>query len=359
VAGVPGHRRTLRLDLTYRGDAFHGWQRQPGLRTVQGVVEEILERLLGAPHTLVSCGRTDAGAHARQHVTSLRTTHAMPAEELATALDALLPDDVGVVDLCDVPASFHAQRDAVWKWYRYRVLLSRRRQPLVGARAWRRATAPALDRLTSATAPLLGRHDFSSFANSGSTPGRTMVRTMHALIWRAGEADGDDGLRDATRSASAVPWIALDVVGDGFLYKMVRTLVGTVFEAAGHTDPAARVREVLAARDRRRAGIAVPADGLTLMAVGVACADARAAPAAALPAGWAADGTGSVPGMPADLVSALRAADVAAGRCGPRPPHEGRTGHAGPQADIDPSAAVGPEPAPGSARGRRATRRSP
>jgi len=243
--------RTLRLDLTFDGTAFEGWQRQARGRTVQGEVERALERILGAPHGVVGCGRTDAGVHAEHLVASFRTAHAMPASELARALDAVLPPDVGVREAREAPPGFHARRDALWKWYRYRVLVSARKDPLRRRRVWRTARAPTLEALRAAAAPLVGRHDFASFANTGSNPGST-VRTLHALQWsRAG-----DELR-------------LDVVGDGFLYKMVRTLVGTLLREARRPDPATAVRAILAARDRGAAGpVAAPA-GLSLMAVAV------------------------------------------------------------------------------------------
>ena len=244
--------RTLRLDLQFDGTAFEGWQRQATGRTVQGEVEAALARVLGREHGVVGCGRTDAGVHAEQLVASFRTDHRMPAEELERALDAVLPEDVGVLALREAESAFHAQRDAVWKWYRYRILASRRKRPLRRLRTWRLARVPALDALAAGAAALEGRHDFVSFANTGSSPGRSTVRSIHHLRWsRAGDE------------------LHLDAVGDGFLYKMVRTLVGTLLEAAESPDPAAAVRRMLAARDRRAAGAAAPACGLTLMAVAV------------------------------------------------------------------------------------------
>lgn len=244
--------RTLRLDLQFDGSAFEGWQRQAEGRTVQGEVERALATVLGTPHGVVGCGRTDAGVHARQLVASLRTEHAMGVEELERALDAVLPDDVGVLSLREVPASFHAQRDALWKWYRYRILTSRRKRPLVRRRTWRMARVPPLEHLAAAAAALEGRHDFASFANTGSSPGASTERTLFRLRW---SRDGDE--------------LRLDAVGDGFLYKMVRTVVGTLLQAAVEPDPAAAVRRILARRDRRAAGPAAPATGLTLMAVAV------------------------------------------------------------------------------------------
>ena len=242
--------RVLRLDLTFDGTEFEGWQRQERGRSVQAEVEAALERVLGVPHAVVGCGRTDAGVHARRLVASTRTASALPAARLARALDAVLPRDVGVLAVHDAPPGFHALRDARWKWYRYAVLVAPGRRPLLEARTWRRAGAPDLAALAAAASALVGRHDFASFANSGS-PRRGTVRTLFSAAWsRRGRG------------------LFFDVVGDGFLYRMVRTLVGTQWAAAREADPAAAVRAVLAARDRRRAGAAAPARGLTLIDVG-------------------------------------------------------------------------------------------
>ena len=242
-------RRTLRLDLQFDGERFEGWQRQASARTVQGEVEAALARILGAPHGVVGCGRTDAGVHALHHVSSFRTEHPMAAADLGRALDAVLPEDIGVLDAREVAPGFHAQKHAAWKWYRYRILVCRRKRPLRRGRVWRLPGVPDLERLEVAARVLCGRHDFRSFANAGSTPGST-VRTLQRLTWRWADDE-----------------VHLDAVGDGFLYKMVRTLVGTLLAAAQAADPTAAAKAVLDARDRSAAGRAVPAHGLCLMAV--------------------------------------------------------------------------------------------
>ncbi len=242
--------RTLRLELAYDGAAFAGWQRQVGERSVQAEVETALERVLGAPHRVVGAGRTDAGVHARRMVASTRTRSTLPAARLTKALDALLPRDVGVLRVREAPAGFHALKHARWKWYRYTLLEAPTRHPLDEARAWRRSRLPAAAALEAAAAELVGRHDFAAFASAGS-PRLSTVRTLFIARWS----------RRGRR-------LRFDVVGDGFLYRMVRTLVGTMLRAAALADPARAVRAVLESRDRRAAGACVPAHGLTLMDVG-------------------------------------------------------------------------------------------
>ncbi len=250
-AGEPSLERTLRVDLEFDGTRFEGWQRQAEGRTVQGEVEAALARILGEAHTVIGCGRTDAGVHAEQHISSFRTRHPMPAQDLERALDAVLPEDVGVLALREVPAAFHAQHSAAWKWYRYRILASRRCRPLRRQRTWRLGTVPPLEALNAGAAALVGEHDFASFANVGSAP-RSTVRRVHRLRWSCA---GDE--------------IRMDAVGDGFLYKMVRTVVGTLLQSAGESNPEAAVRTIREARARDAAGPAAPALGLTLMAVAV------------------------------------------------------------------------------------------
>lgn len=248
TAPAPGPR-TLRIDLQFDGTHFLGWQRQARGRTVQAEVEAALERVLGAPHAVVASGRVDAGAHARHLVASTRTAATLPAPRLGRALDAVLPEDLGVLAVCDAPAGFHARRAALWKWYRYRILVAPTRRPLRRRWAWHRPRAPAPAALGAAAAVLEGGHDFRSFANLGSTPTPT-VRTLYRLRVTA---RGDE--------------VRVDAVGDGFLYKMVRNLVGSLLDAARTADPAGAAAAMLAARDRRAAGRAAPAHGLVLMAV--------------------------------------------------------------------------------------------
>lgn len=243
--------RTLRVDLEYDGAAFSGWQRQATDRTVQGVLEDALARLLSSPTPVVGAGRTDAGVHALAAVASFRTASALAPEVVLRALDALLPDDVGVLAVTEAPG-FHALRDARWKWYRYTWLRSRTRRVHERRTSWRVEGPFDLGAVRAAADRLRGRHDFASFQASGS-PRRSTVRTL------AGVRVLEDG-----------PRVHLDLVGDGFLYGMVRAVAGTLFEVGRGVRDAASVDALVAARDRRRAGPAAPAHGLTLVRVGYA-----------------------------------------------------------------------------------------
>jgi tRNA pseudouridine38-40 synthase len=251
--------RVVRLDLTFDGTDFRGWQRQKEGRTVQAVVEGALERLLGAQHAVVASGRLDAGTHASMLVVSFRTSHAMPAAVLARALDAVLPEDVGVLDASDAAPGFHARRAAAWKWYRYTLLRTRGKRPLWRRTAWHRSGPLDARALAEGAAALVGRHDFLSFAAAGPLRGGS-VRTLHALRWS-----------EERLPLERTDLLHLDAVGEGFLHHMVRNVVGTLVQCASPDGGGAdRVRAALAARDRRAAGPTAPAHGLRLVAVGAA-----------------------------------------------------------------------------------------
>jgi tRNA pseudouridine38-40 synthase len=203
-------------------------------------------------------------------VASCPTAAPVDVHRLARGLDAVLPEDVGVRAVAVVPAGFHARRDAAWKWYRYAVLTTPGRRPLLRRHVWHLRGGLDPERLEAGAAATVGRRDFASFSASGS-PRRTTERTLYAVGWTC-----DDEC------------LFLDVVGDGFLYKMVRTMAGTmVREARAGGSPeavTARMGEILTARDRRAAGPSAPARGLCLMAVGMAGED----PAGRLPPNLAA-----------------------------------------------------------------------
>ncbi len=252
---APG--RTLRLDLEYDGEAFAGWQRQSDRRSVQEEVEKALERLFLVPTPVVGAGRTDAGVHARGMVASFRTASSIPAPDIERALDGLLPEDVGVRAVREAKPGFHARRDARWKWYRYAILPSRRRRVHERRAAWRIPEPLDVPTLAAGVEPVAGRHDFARFQKTGS-PRQSTVRTIVAAT-----LSEERGL------------LHLDFVGNGFLYGMVRLLVGTIVDGARRPVPdpaaaAARMRVLLGgAAGIERVGASAPAHGLTLMAVGV------------------------------------------------------------------------------------------
>lgn len=236
--------RAFKLTLGYDGTHFHGWQRQPGQRTVQGVIEEALSGVMGRPTTVQGAGRTDAGCHARGQVASFAAETTLPARALSPSLNRRLPDDVRVRAAAEVAEDFDARRSATGRRYAYRLL--DRDDVLWRRTAWCPGREASLEALARAVRPLEGEHDCTAFQSTGSTPTRTVCRIVRAS-WRRWEAG-----------------VMLDVVADHFLYHMVRNVVGTLLVAAREADPAAHVEAVLAGGDRRAAGPTAPAQGLCL-----------------------------------------------------------------------------------------------
>ena len=236
--------RGLKLVVAYDGAGFEGWQRQPGRRTVQGVMEAHLSEVLKEPVTVTGAGRTDAGCHARGQVASLTTASPLPVRALAPLLNRRLPADVRVREATETEPGFDARRSAIARRYAYRLLWED--DLLLSRIAWHPRHPFDADGLARATAPLEGRHDFAAFQSTGSTPVASVCHVTRAS-WRPSEGG-----------------VQLDIVADHFLYHMVRSIVGTALVFQSAADPGARMRECLASRDRGRAGPTSPAHGLCL-----------------------------------------------------------------------------------------------
>jgi tRNA pseudouridine38-40 synthase len=240
----------LKLTLEYDGSGFAGWQLQPGLRTLQGEVEEALFRFTGEEIRVHAAGRTDAGVHALGQVVSFHTSSSQPAPVFARALNALLPADVCVLAGEDASEGFHARTSARGKWYRYIIADGRPRLALARSRAWWLPKTLALTPMRKAAALLEGEHDFSSF-RSATCEAKDTVRELRRL-----ELFRDDKGR-----------LVVELWASGFLKQMARTIVGTLVEVGQGKRNVASVGEALAARDRTRAGMTAPAQGLYLLRV--------------------------------------------------------------------------------------------
>jgi tRNA pseudouridine38-40 synthase len=251
--------RHIRLVVEYDGSALCGWQRQDNGPTVQGHLEAALAQLLQQAVVCTGASRTDAGVHARGQVASFRTDRAIPLHGIRRGLNSLLPDTIVVSDAREAPDDFHPRFSATGKHYRYTILVRPARSPRWRERAWHVPEALDLDAMRAAAAVLVGEHDFSAFRAAGCTA-KTTTRRIDAIdLSIAPELAGSD--------ADPGQLLTIDVRGNAFLRMMVRIVVGTLVEVGTGRWTAPQVAEILAAKDRTRAGKTAPAHGLELVSV--------------------------------------------------------------------------------------------
>jgi tRNA pseudouridine38-40 synthase len=246
----------FKATIAYDGSAYAGWQVQPGQLTVQGKLEDAVAGVSGNKvgdrrARVTASGRTDAGVHALAQVVSFSVATDLADDVWVRALNAYLPDDIRVLAV-EAKPSFHALREATGKRYRYVIHDAETPNLFHRSYAWRIAEPLKLAPMRQAAEHLLGRHDFSSFEAAGA-PRASSVRTIRDLTVR--RCDFDPGL----------VWI--EVEADGFLYNMVRNIVGALALVGREKKTPEWVREVLACRDRRRAAATAPAQGLFLLRV--------------------------------------------------------------------------------------------
>jgi tRNA pseudouridine38-40 synthase len=247
---MPSGHRKVKLVVSYDGTAFHGFQKQPGdLRTVQSELETALGMLLEESVEVFGASRTDAGVHAVGQVVHFTTEKQLPPERISVALRRWLPPDITAAHSEAADDDFHARFSARGKLYHYLINRSAAPPPFLRNIACNVHGALDLGTMERALGHLAGEHDFSAFMNKGSEPSTT-VRTMFDLSLMENDS-----------------FLVFSLHGSGFLYRMVRNIVGTMLEVGrGRLDPD-EVRDILDSGDRGRAGQTAPPQGLYLIRV--------------------------------------------------------------------------------------------
>ena len=236
--------RNIALCLRYEGTAYHGWQVQKNLPTVCGTLQSAISAVVGHPVSVTGCGRTDAGVHARLYVANFRTSGRIPADRIPYALNTHLPPDIAVSAACDVPADFNAISSCVRKEYTYYIDNAPLRDPFSVNRAWPYPAPLDETVMDRAARAMVGTHDFAALRSVG-TPVRSTVRTVYDCSCRR---EGD--------------LVIFRVSADGFLYNMVRAMVGTaVYASEGKLSPE-DIPDILRAGRRCAAGPTAPPGGL-------------------------------------------------------------------------------------------------
>lgn len=236
--------------IKYLGTNFHGFQVQPHLRTVQGELNEALRLATGSECKITGCSRTDAGVHANEFCITVENELAtVPPDKLPIAVSRFLPSDLSLFYAKECDSNFHPRYDAIGKEYIYKIKNQKIYDPFLYGRVWflpRTITGDGLERMRIAAKHIVGKWDFSAFMAEGSDATDTVRCVSYLNI----EKVGDD--------------ITFSIFADGFLYNMVRIIVGTLVEVAlGRFEPD-DIAKIIHSRDRKNAGMTAPAEGLYL-----------------------------------------------------------------------------------------------
>ncbi len=234
-----------KLTIAFDGSAYKGWQFQKNALTVQEVMTDTANRFFSSPATVTGCSRTDSGVHAQNYVCNIKTERIIPCDAVVRGMNTLLPDTVAVKSCEEAAEDFHARYDCKSKEYHYKILNTGIPDPFMAKRAYCIAARLDADKMTEDAVPLLGTHNFASFMASGSKivdPTRTVFKA------------------EAVREGDI---ITFSISADGFLYNMVRIIVGTLIDLnLGRTK--LTMPEIIESRSRSAAGFTAPPDGLIL-----------------------------------------------------------------------------------------------
>ena len=241
--------KRIKLTVAYDGTNYCGWQVQPNGITIEEVLNRAIQKLTGENILVIGASRTDSGVHALGNVAVFDTETTIPPEKLAMALNQRLPDDIVIVKSEEVPADFHPRDCDCSKTYEYHIINTRIPDPTRRLTNYFVSYELSIEKMRQAAAYLVGEHDFVSFCNVRTDVENT-VRTI-------------TGLEILTKGDE----ITIRITGNGFLYNMVRIIVGTLIRVGrGFYEPE-KVKEILEAKDRKAAGVTAPAQGLVLVKI--------------------------------------------------------------------------------------------
>ena len=238
--------RNLLLTLSFDGSAYHGWQVQKNACTVQQTLQDAFERICSTRDNVVGCSRTDSGVHANMYCCNIRTENPIDCGKLVTAMNAVLPRDIAVTGCREVPFEFHARYDCRSKEYIYKIWNSPNKNPFLYNYSLHYKYPLDAEMLDAQARDYIGSHDFSSFCAAGSSVSTTVRCVKNARVERSGDM------------------VVFTVEADGFLYNMVRIMVGTLIDISSGKLERGSIGDIIAAKDRGRAGFTAPPHGLYL-----------------------------------------------------------------------------------------------
>lgn len=241
--------KNILLKLEYDGYNYCGWQKQINEKTIQGTIEEVLRRITNEDIEVIGCSRTDSGVHAIGYVCNFKTDSNIPGDKFKYILNQKLPNDISVMDSEYVDEGFHSRYNCKGKTYIYKICNREFRSAIGRNYVFDYKYKLDIDKMKEAAKHFIGEHDFAAFKNVGSSV-KTTVRTITEL---SVEKENDI--------------IIFRVTGDGFLYNMVRIIVGTLLEVGIGKRSPEEIKNIIISKDRRNAGASVPATGLCLYKV--------------------------------------------------------------------------------------------
>ena len=241
--------RNIKLEISYDGTNYCGWQIQPNAESVSGEIIKAIKYITGKDVNLYGSGRTDAGVHALGQVANFYTESDIPTEQLKNAINSRLNKDIAILSVSEEDQEFNARFSAKSKTYRYLIDNSQTHSPFLLNRAWQYKYPLNIDEMNAACEILKGEHDFFAFMATGSKV-KSTVRTIYTI-----SCEKHENL------------IELNVHGNGFLYNMVRIIAGTLVYVGGGKLKSSDVEQMLLSKDRKKGGLTAPSHGLYLMKV--------------------------------------------------------------------------------------------